>query len=239
MNTLIMCGQEKNSLIYKVGAWSAILMFVYSFITILVVSLVGGPPDSAEECFRIIAENRYTAYLRLDILTVFVMPLYYILFLAIYAGIQNHHWANTISYLLVFAGVSIFLSAPSVFSFTHLYDQYVIADSEFEELGLMSACEGLLSTDIWHGTGPRLGGILIQLGATIFSIFMLGHSSFRQITAIIGIVTHGLDLLHVLAGFINTPAASVLMAIAGVLYLLWFPLISIDLFRLSKSEALK
>jgi len=47
----------------------------------------------------------------------------------------------------------------------------------------------------------------------------------------IKIVTHGLDLLHLLVGFF-IPTGVILMAIAGPLYLVWFPLLARDFFRL-------
>jgi len=47
-----------------------------------------------------------------------------------------------------------------------------------------------------------------------------------------GIITHGLDLLHIIIGFFIPAMGIVLMAIAGPLYLLWFPLIGMRLFKL-------
>src|SRR5687768_10674417 len=117
-----------ESRLFLAAAWVCVIFMLYSLATILIVALIGGPPQSAEECFEMIVQNRFTGLLRLDILTVFVMPLYYVLFFALYV-LLKHRNPHLISLLTaaVFAGVTIFLSAPSVFSFTHLADQYTSA----------------------------------------------------------------------------------------------------------------
>ncbi len=72
----------------------------------------------------------------------------------------------------------------------------------------------------------------MQSGALVISLVMLKSSVFNKLTAFTGIVTHGLDLLHIITGFFLPEIGMVLMAIAGPLYLLWFPLIGMRLFKL-------
>ena len=89
---------------------------------------------------------------------------------------------------------------------------------------------------MWHGTVAKIGGILIQLGALIISMIMLKSNVFNKLTAYTGIVTHGLDLAHIVIGFFLPTVGIILMAIAGPLYLLWFPLIGIRLFKLKNKN---
>jgi hypothetical protein len=63
---------------------------------------------------------------------------------------------------------------------------------------------------------------------------MLKQTVFNKLTAYTGIVTHGLDLAHILIGFFLPTLGNILMAIAGPLYLLWFPLVGVRLFTLHK-----
>lgn len=227
--------KENHILAYKLGAWGCILLMIYSLATILIVTLIGGPPESVEECFKMLKESRLNGLLRLDILTMFLMPLYYVLFFALYTALKEvNHTVALISTLFIFVGVTLFLSAPSVFSFLSLSDAYWLAETSSEKDQLRAAAGGLLATDIWHGTGPRIGGLLTQLGATLISILMLRSASFTKLTAYTGIITHGLDFLHVLIGFALPVIANGLMAVAGVLYLLWFPLITLNLLKLAK-----
>jgi hypothetical protein len=72
------------------------------------------------------------------------------------------------------------------------------------------------------------------IGVVITSIVMLQNQDFSKTTAYMGIITHGLDLLRMIVGFLTPPASFILMAIAGPLYLVWFPLLARDFFKLSR-----
>jgi hypothetical protein len=228
--------RDNGSLSYKLGAWSCVILVVYTLATILVVVLIGGPPQSVEECFNMLRENRMNGLLRLDILTMFVMPFYYVLFYALYTALKNTNYTLArISAIFIFAGVTIFLSAPSVFSYLRLSDGYWQAPSDDVRNLFKAAAESVLASDIWNGTGARISGLLVQTGAVILSVLMLRSSSFTKLTSYTGILTHGLDLLHIIFAFFMPALANGIMGVAGVLYLLWFPLITVGLFRLSKS----
>jgi|GEM_PF-2671249 hypothetical protein len=72
------------------AGWAAILLLVYSLATMAFLIALGGMPETAWEGFALLAENRLAGLLRLDILTILVMPLYYLLFLGLYAGLKAH-----------------------------------------------------------------------------------------------------------------------------------------------------
>ncbi len=221
--------------IYLLGGLSCIIFMLYSLATILIMTILGGPPQTISECFNMLSENKLFGLLRLDILTVFVMPLYYILFYSLYTALKKvNKEIIIISTLLLFVGLTLFLAAPSVFSYLDLRDRFAAATTETQKSQLLSAGEAIIASDIWHGTGARIGGMLMQIGAFIISITMLKSNVFSKVTAIVGIFTHGLDLLHIILGFFNFVFGIVLMSIAGILYLLWFPLVGIRLFDLCK-----
>ena len=219
--------------LFRAGAFSCFLLLIYSLATILIMVLIGPPPETVEECYSMLAANRFHGLLRLDMLTVFVMPLYYLLFLSLFFALRETDYALVlISTILVFAGVTLFLATPSVFSYLHLSDKFASAISELQKIQILAAGESILASDMWHGTGARIGGLLMQSGAVLISIIMLNSKSFGKFTAVIGIVTHGLDLAHVIIGFFLPSVGIILMSIAGPLYLLWFPLIGIRLLRI-------
>ncbi len=224
-------------LLYQLGGLTCMILIAYSLITILIMIGIGTPPESIEECFSMLNENRLHGLLRLDILTVFVMPLYYLLFYSIYLALkETEKELLSISTIFVFAGLTLFLATPSVFSYLHLSDEYAKATIESDKNQLIAAGEAILASDMWHGTGAKIGGILMQLGALIISMIMLKSNVFNKLTAYTGIVTHGLDLVHIIIGFFLPTVGIILMAIAGPLYLLWFPLIGIRLFKLKNKN---
>jgi len=224
---------------FRLAAWSSLLLLGYSAATLLVVVFIGGPPESVEQCFQALARSRAGGLLRLDILTVFIMPLYFVLFYGLFVAlVRIKPTIVVLSTAFVFAGVILFLAAPGVFSYLTLSDTYWSATSDAVRNNALSAAEAILVSDIWHGTGARIGGILVQLGATVISIVMLRSPLFTKLTSITGIAMHGLDLLHMIIGFGFPAIANAIMTVSGVMYLLWFPLIARALFKIAKPSSL-
>jgi len=226
--------------LYKLGEWVALLFILYSLITMASLIVIGGQPKSALEGFAMLQENRLTGILRLDVLTVFIMPFYYLLFLGLYIALKKSNpLIAIISLVFGIAGVTLFLATPSVFSWLALSDKYAASSSEAERTLLLAAGEAILASDMWHGTGALMGGILMQTATTLISITMLKSAAFGKSTAYVGIVTHGLDLLHLLVGLLIPAGGVILMMIAGPLYLIWFPLLARDFFRLGKTASIE
>jgi hypothetical protein len=224
--------------LYKMVGVTAVMLLVYSLITMIILIIIGGQPESAQEGFTLLQSNRVMGLLRLDLLTVLVMPLYYLLFLGLYVALKKTH-AVYAAVAIVFgmAGVTLFLATPSVFSWLALSDKFAAATSEAQKTLLLSAGETILVSDMWHGTGALMGGVLMQTATTLFSIVMLSSKAFGKATAYVGVVTHGLDLAHILIGFFIPAGGVILMMIAGPLYLVWFPLLARDFFRLGKRNS--
>jgi hypothetical protein len=223
--------------LYRTGGVICFILLAYSLITLIVMSLIGGPPLTARESFSILQENIFKGLLRLDLLTVFVIPLYYVLFFSLYIVLkETNPTVMIISFILAFAGITLFLSAPSVFSYLDLSNKFSLAVTDQEKNRFLAAGEAIISSDIWHGTAPRIGGLMMQTGWVMISFVMLRNQIFNKLTSVTGIVTHGLDLLHILIGFFIPAAGDILMFVAGPLYLLWFPLVGLRLIKLSSGK---
>jgi hypothetical protein len=223
--------------IFWIGGSTCMILIAYSLITLLTMSIIGVPPETIEQTFSMLQANRLHGLLRLDILTVFIFPLYYLLFYSLYIALyKTDHTLVTISTIFAFVGVTLLLATPSVFSYLYLSDKFAAATSDLQKSQLLAAGESILASDMWHGTGARIGGLLLQLGALLISIVMLKTNVFSRLTAISGIVTHGLDVLHIIIGFVLPTIGSIIMFIAGPLYLLWFPLVGLGLYKLRQQN---
>lgn len=223
--------------LYPMAAWAAILLLAYSLITMVLLITLGGMPETAQAGFDLLAEDRLAGLLRLDMLTILLMPLYYLLFLGLYGALKGSDGAKSLLLLVLgLVGVTLVLATPSAFSFLTLSDKFAAATDEAQRTLLLAAGEAMLASDLWHGSGALMGGLLLQTSTLILSVVMLRSTSFGKATAWIGVVMHGLDLLHILVGFFVPATGVVLMMIAGPLYLVWFPLLARDFFRLAKDK---
>lgn len=210
------------------------MLLAYSLATMVLLMTIGGQPRSAQESFAMLTSGRLLAVLRLDGLSLLAMPMYYLIFWSLFGVYHKQHlpWIGGIL-LLGCAGVTLFLATPSVFSWLALHERYASAASESQRTMFLAAGEALLASDMWHASGAVVGGWLIQTAALLVSVLMLRAGGLSRLTAWVGIVTHGLDLLHLALALVSPQAGAALMFVAGPLYLVLFPLLARDLFRLA------
>ncbi|MBN1499806.1 MAG: hypothetical protein JW982_06620 [Spirochaetes bacterium] len=236
MNELNFSADRSSRLLYKAGGWTAVLFLAYTFTALLIFAFVGkGYPESALECFDMLNENMFTALLRLDIVSVIVIPFYYLLFFSIYQSLKkNNELFAKIGLFCTLAGVTIFISGLNITSIVILSNKYHMTDSPEMRQHFLAACEGMLAEDMWINTGSIIRGILIEAGAVIFSILMLKTLIFNKATGIVGLLTHGFDFMSIIIGIFYAPMKEIFTMVAGPLYVVWFVMVGIGLFRLSK-----
>ena len=199
------------------------------------LAVLGGPPATAGEAFSLLQNNRILGLLRLDLPTVLAMPLYYFVFLGLFASLKRADYAlATLSTALAFVGVTLLLATPTALPMISLSERHAAATTEEVRVKLEAAGEAILATDIWHGTGAVMGGFLLQCGGVLISVVMLRSGVFSKTIGGVGLATHGLDLAHGVFGLLLPAAGIVLMAVAGPLYLIWFPLVGRRLLQLGR-----
>jgi hypothetical protein len=216
----------------RAGGVAAFLLLAYSAATMVQLTALGVAPETATEVFHLLQHHPIQGLARLDLPTMLAMPLYYLLFL----GLASDMWRDdpggvTVATVLAAAGVTLVLATPSSLS---LLRHAATADPA-ARLRLEAAGEAILAADTWHATGAFVGALLLQAGAVWACVLMLRSRAFSRATAVVGIVTHALDLAHVALSPFAPRASFLAMAIAGPLYLLWFPLIGTRLLRVGSA----
>lgn len=222
----------------RIAGIAAFILIAYLVATMVLLLTIGTQPLTVEECFRMLQDNRVEGLLRLDLLTVIFIPLYYVLFAGLYFALkESNRGIATLSVIMVFIGVTLFLATPSVFSWLYLSNRYAAAITPEEQRRLIAAGEVLFASDMWHGTGAIVGSVLTQLGGLLIAWVMLRSTLFSKLTAYTGLITFGFDFLHLFTGLIYPAASTILMAIAGPFYLLWFFLVGRKLWQIGKGKA--
>ncbi|MFZ0734339.1 MAG: hypothetical protein WAM79_18605 [Candidatus Sulfotelmatobacter sp.] len=223
-------------LLCRAGGVAAFIFLVYCLATMVQMSVLGGPPSTVAEAFRVLQQNKVVGLLRLDFPTVLVLPLYYLLFFGLFAALKDTERTHAaIATALVFLGVTLVLAMPTALPLMALSDKYAAATSDAMKVHFLAAGEAVLATDIWHGTGAYMGGILVQTGAVWISVVML-RGVFSKATAYVGIFTHALDLVHVVFVPFLPKVGTVFMIIAGLGYPVWLWLVGRRLLQVGKTE---
>jgi hypothetical protein len=221
----------------RIGGIASLVLIVYSLATMVQMVVLGGQPTSAAEAFRLLQQHRAVGLLRLDLPTIAVMPLYYLVFLGLFAALRRTDQARALlATALAFVGVTLVLATPTGLSLVPLSDKFAAASTDAMRTQLLTAGEAVMAADIWHNTGAILGGILVQCGAVLISISMLRGGVFSKATAWLGIAMHGLDLAHIVGGLFLPISGVVLMAIAGPLYPIWFFMVGRRLLQLAARQ---
>lgn len=222
----------------RMGGVATLILMAYSLATMVQLLVLGGQPATAAEAFSLLQNSRVLGLLRLDLPTVFALPLYYLVFLGLFAALRRSDAAcATLSTSLAFVGVTLVVATPTGLSMLYLSEKYAAAATEPMRVQFLGAGEAVMAADIWHGAAAIIGGLLLQSGAVLISVVMLRSSVFSKTVAYVGIVTHGLDLAHVLLRPLVPSTGFVLMVVAGPLYLIWFPLVGHRLLQLGRRRA--
>jgi hypothetical protein len=240
MTELNYANDKPSRYLYFAGGCTAVLFILYSIATIIIFATVGeGYPETATECFNMIAENKFIALLRLDIVSVIVIPFYYLLFFSLYHALKkDHELFAKAAMLLTAAGITVFISGLNITSILILSDKYHAAADPHIKQQLLAACESMLANDMWINTGGKIRGIMIETGSLFFSIIMLKTNVFNKFTAITGIIAHGFDLSSEILSIFFPFIKDFFTMIAGPLYIIWFILLAVRFFQISTYKKL-
>jgi hypothetical protein len=222
--------------ILKSGGIAAFLQLVCVILTMLVVFTTGGEPTSAVEYFSLLGNNRLIGLVRSDIPSIATIALYTLTLFGLYAALRHQHPGGmALTTALGFAGVILWLGSHSLLSMLSLSDQYAAAINETQRSQLLAAGEAVIASDMWHSTGSFISGIFLQGSTTLISILMLKSNVFSRGTAWVGILAHGIDLVHVILMVFIPALGAILMAVAGPLYPFWFFMVGRRLIQLAGS----
>ncbi len=222
---------------YKMGSVAAWMQLAITLAIIVISFTLGTEPKTAEEYFSLYQNDRITALLRDDFSSLLIIALYLALFPALYLAVRRvNRLAAAFIITLVFIGVTCSFITHSGFSLIHLSDRYAAASDPAQKTQLLAAAEAVIAANIWNSTGGYMTGILLQGGGVLISILMLRSRQFNKLTVYAGLLANALDLAqHILHPFVPSLSSSIMLA-AGPFYLVWFPMLARDLFRLGKRQ---
>lgn len=222
--------------LYRIAGTAALLQLAAILGYTVITAVLGAKPASAEAYFALYRESPAAAVLRGDLLLLILIGLYLGTFPALYVALRRespvYAALATLFTMLAVAGT---FATESTFSLHHLGSQFVTA-SEAQRLQLIAAAEAVIASDMWNSSAGYMGGILLQGSGVMISVIMLRRKDFSKVTAYAGLLGNGIDLvqhsLHPFAPSISAP----IQVFMGIFYLVWFPMLARDFFRLAKRQ---
>jgi hypothetical protein len=231
----------------KIGGIAALIITVLYFaaIVIYVPAYSAAPtPSTVSEWFTLLQKHLMTGLFFLGLADIIIVIAWVPLALSLYASLQytNKAWAS-IAAVLSFIGTAVFLATNIAFSMYALSRQFLAATTELEEMLILAAGQTVLAND--QSTGTFTGYALVWIAALIFSVVSWKSNFFSKVSAVIGIIGFGLLIAGVpFSGYTfgpppESPSAIVAIGtgiIGGLLSLVWYIMMGVQLLRNGRSE---
>jgi hypothetical protein len=229
----------------KIGGVAALIATAL-FIGDIVILIAGnGMFSSANSWFTLMQNDRVAGLLQLFFTDLVGVALMYPIFFALYAALKrtNEVYA-AFATGLAFVGLAIVLATNMNYSMLYLNDQYAAATTTAQRAQIVTAGESFVA--MLNGTGPLMGGLFVEGAFVIISLSMLRSNVFSKRIAYLGLVAHGLDVVHSLAMLVLAPTFGIVFAstvggtllwIGGTLQLIWYPLVGRRLIQLGRDTA--
>jgi len=227
------------SRLYLIGAVSSMLQLTIIISYIFVTIMIGPRITSAEEFFIAHQSNFWPSLLRIDLMMMLLVGMYLGNFPALLVSLWSIRPLTTI-FAFGFTAIAVVLSfaGESTFAMLHLGKKYGEAITEIERSQIVSAGEAILSGGWWNSTGSYITGFLLQTSGIMISVVMLNSTHFGKTTAVAGIIGNSFDLIqHLVSPFL--PGITAYLSFGMIGYLVWYPMLGVDLFRMMKNPELR
>ena len=220
--------------LYRVGGVAPLIALAFYLIQV-VAMIFGGPfPVTAQDWISLFQRNKILGLLYLNALDIFSIALVGVMFLALYVALRRQNESHmAIAAFLAFIGVAAFI-APRVamLGVLPLSDQYAAATTAAHRSQILAAWDALGS--LGTATPQTVGYFFLAIAVLIISVVMLRGKVFGKVTAYVGILTSVVTFVDDVSLVIAPSIAGILMPVSGLLWLVWWIMISRRLLQLGK-----
>jgi hypothetical protein len=220
--------------LYKMGAIAPLITI--AIYVIQIIATLGEPyPVTMEEWFKMFQRSKILGLFYLNAFDIFSIAFLGLMFLALYIALRNVNPSfMLIAAFFAFLGVAIFVSsrADMVTATLNLSEQYANVTAETQQVQILAA--GQVMHAITEATVETIGFLFVAVSSLIISIVMLQSDIFNKITAYVGIFGCIVTIADQVFLVIAPSIAIILLPINGLLWLIWWLMVSRGLFRLSQ-----
>jgi hypothetical protein len=221
--------------LYRAGALAPLIALAFYTFQMVIMGFGEALPATMDDWFLLFQRNKILGLIYLNALDPFSIALLGMMFLALYIALgRDNQSLMTIAAFFAFLGIAVFVStrAAAVSATLTLSDQYAAAATEVQKSQILTAGQAIHSTV--RGTPETVGFLFMAVAGLIISLVILRSETFGQATAYVGILGMVMTLADHISLIIAPSMAGILMPINGLLWLIWWLMISVGLFKLAK-----
>lgn len=232
---------QKPALLYKIGAYSTMIVIAGIVLDIILGNIVTGGdlstlPVTAAGRFQQFNENCWLGVYNLDLLNLVTQLILIPAYIALYWAHKQVNPSMAFLALVVFLiGTTIFTANNTALPMLELSRKFALTNDPGQKNLLAAAGEAMLARGAHGSPGVFLSFFLPTLGGLIMSIVMLNGKIFGKTIAWIGISGNFLMLIYIaLVNFIpDFESKAIAFAMpGGLLLMVWMILYTIRLFKL-------
>jgi len=219
--------------LYRIGA-IAPLVTMAAYVSEIVLVDWEAFPTTTHEWYQLFEQSRPLAFFYLNGLDMFSIALLGPMFLALCVALrrQNVSWVVVVGFFASLGiGVFVALRAPML-ALLPLSDRYAAAVTEAEQTLLLTVGEALGAP--WQATFQTVGFLFIALAVLILSLVMVRSPRFAKVTSYVGIGAGALVVADFVCLFLLPSLADPLMYAGMLFWFVWWIMVSVGLFRLSR-----
>jgi hypothetical protein len=214
--------------LYRLGGVAALIV---AFLTVAeIIAFAFFPqPTTIKGWFILFQANPIIGLLDFWGLEVPMYAMFAIVFLALYVVLRKVNKSGmAIAFTLALLGIAIFFATNNPFSMFSLSSKYAAATTDVQRSTLLAAGEAVLANTNQRAIGGfNVGLLLVSVAGLIVASVMLRATSFRRLTAYVGILAFGLSLADYLRqAFTSSVTIALLLILPGAfLLVIWFVLV--------------
>ena len=225
--------------LYRAGGIAPLITVAFYLIQLLVILISGVTyPTTPESWFALFQRSTLLGLIFLNALDVFSIAILGLMFLALYVALrQSKPSLMLMAAFFAFLGIAVFVSARAelVAATISLSNQYQVATTVAQQSQLQAAGQAIMS--ITRATPETIGFLFMTVAGLITSMVILQSGIFVKLTAIVGILASIVTIANDIGIIVAPSAAGMLTYINGLLWLIWWLLISVGLLKLSSGNS--
>jgi hypothetical protein len=221
--------------LYRAGAVAPLMALVF-YLTEFSISIFGEPyPTTIEGWYALFQRSKLLGLWYLNALDIVSFALLGIMFLALYVALERLRpsWMLVALYIALLGVVVFILPRVLQLSLLPLSDLYAAATTEAQRTVYLTAGEAL--SQVSTATPQTLGFLFMAIAGLLVSfVIVQTPQTFSRAVGYVGFVGSAAALTNY-TGLLFAPGiAAMVMPVNGLLWFLWWLMISVGLFRLAK-----
>ena len=220
--------------LYRAGAMAPLVVLVFYLSQFLILAFFPPFPTDIEGWYALFQRSKLLGLWYLNALDIVSFTLLGILFLALYQALKDTSpsWMVIALYLALLGVVVFVVPRVLTLSVAVLSDLHAVATTEAQRTLYLGAGEALSSLST--ATPQTLGFLLMAAAGLIVSAVNLRGRDFGRATSYVGIAGFVVALANYLTRLLEPSVAAYLLPVNGLLWLVWWLMMALGLFRLAR-----